>query len=83
LDSRSFTVQIFCSRSGTGVRNNSVTVNGSSAQIVDVLGNTTVVLTFTGIVPVSGEITINTTYSAAGSDGTIQTYLNAVILTSE
>lgn len=83
LTGRTYSVVVICGRQGTGVRNNDVSVQGSAAQTVDVLGNTTVKLTFAGVVPTNGQISITVRYNSTGSDGSINSYINAVILTSE
>lgn len=73
----SYTVIVICARAGTGTRNNDVTVQGSAPQTVDVLGNTTVALTFNNVVPTSGYVEIMVTYNPTGSDGSVNSYLTA------
>lgn len=72
-------------RSGTGVRNNTATAQGitGTPSSIDILGNTTSFFSWTDLVPTSGQLTFTITYNPTGSDGAVQAYLNAIILSCE
>lgn len=83
LTGRTYNVKVISGRQGTGVRNNDISCQGSAPVTVDVLGNVNVVATFTGVVPTDGVISITVRYNPTGSDGSINSYVNAVVIASE
>lgn len=76
LPAQKCNVKTIGSRAGSGTRNQNMAIGGDS-QVLNVLGNVSNFLTFSGVSPVAGEIELATTF-AAGNGTAI--YFNAHIL---